>query len=137
MLTDPTCPLCGHWRKDSTYFLFHYTKASTTWCAINAGKRGRIPYCSHLKDWLDENLHNKTRCCISNLPWNVVFVAGFWHIWKDRNNMAFNDNSLPTNVLIRKIYYHTSEINHIFIFAPPLIKWYPLMASFKLNIDSC
>ena len=61
--------------------------------------------------WLEKN-YKDNKCRVSNQPpWKIVFPFAIWLLWKNRNDVAFKNHGVQSNVY-EKVLFNALEFQH-------------------------
>ncbi|KAH7860326.1 hypothetical protein Vadar_012160 [Vaccinium darrowii] len=140
------CPRCNNSPESLSHLFRECPKAVAIWDMIPLGQVMREGIGNSISDWISTNLRKKKFLSIGTLiPWNILFCAALWQIWKDRNKKSF-DNFEPVPAVSSKVLVaYASEI--VEAFKSPLatascshkpFPWSPPHSgNIKLNTDGC
>ncbi|KAL4597583.1 hypothetical protein ACB092_11G001000 [Castanea dentata] len=138
---DKVCPLCRDHDESIVHLLRECIIACDLWSKLEVPPSHMNSFADSLEAWLKNN-------CLSNvsykgsIPWCFLFVFAVWNLWKNRNEVVF-DNSSPNPTLdnvclsqAKEYYYCVSKAKQVVSRAVIVVKWFkPPPGSHKLNTD--
>ncbi|CAN0846243.1 hypothetical protein LINGRAHAP2_LOCUS4363, partial [Linum grandiflorum] len=99
------CGLCGQGYEEAWHMFIDYPEAEHGWRAHGFHDRFLAvdPSAIELKDWI--------WTCIATQFMNmcVKLLAGFWSIWRERNNRVWNDRRTPVKHVLTECWEYISD----------------------------
>lgn len=146
MLSVPVVTSCNNGTEDLDHLFRRCNKSFELWGHIMGSRLWRDRFDSPVSEWISFHLKSKRHATSGKeRPWNTVFCATLWQIWKDRNRKSFDNIDAVTSVASKVILSYADEIDQAFksplykgFTRSILIKWKPPCAGkIKLNTDGC
>lgn len=107
---NETCQLCQREPETILHGLRDCMVAKYTWAQLGINSAGNF-FEGDIHQWLSKNCKDST-CHVENYPsWRIIFPFAIWLIWKQRNNMVFNNRPYQAN-LHKDILFSASEFQN-------------------------
>lgn len=146
MATSDSCPRCNGSPETINHLFRDCPKVIPLWDKFHMGRTMREGFESSTNDWISHNLKRSKIIRMTNeIPWNLLFCAILWQIWKDRNRKSFDNIDMFPEVSSKMVCSYAFEI--VEAFKSPLVSgptknrltlWCaPNAGNLKLNTDGC
>ena len=101
-------PLCHTEPETVSHALCDCNFVKPIWQQLGQIRGNQAFYSQGIRDWLASNAKAKASRIADEVPWNIVFPFALWLIWKQRNQVVFNQKS-PNPCLTKLIKMQATE----------------------------
>lgn len=113
MTNSSQCPICNHSDGTVVHAIRDCPKSMGIWKSLVPSTHWGEFFNSDISDWVLNNLQGKDPFTTSvSLPWQMTFVVACWTIWRERNNVVFNQKNRDPQQIVFGIYHQAHEINN-------------------------
>ena len=95
---DASCPLCLEQLEFISYALCDCRLVKPVWYQLGAHNYNAIFFSQDFKVWLTSNASSKSSHVVKGVPWCSLFSFAIQSLWKQRNQVVFNNKGLNLNL---------------------------------------
>ncbi|GMJ02217.1 hypothetical protein like AT4G29090 [Hibiscus trionum] len=139
---DSSCPLCAHPQETNCHTLRDCPAATEVWKRVIPAALRDTFFTMTAATWLCNNLSSRLIDTQTMVQWPVLFASTLWQIWKNRNDVVFNNADVPASVTLRRSIawakcYGNSQATHSATLHPSrAVVWHPpIQGGVCLNVD--
>ena len=96
---DTSCPLCHDHAESISHALWDYRVVKPLWHQLGFHNSSSIFFSQNIKTWLTSNANSRSTRNIKGVPWHFLFPFAIWLIWKQQNQVVFNNKGVNPNIV--------------------------------------
>ncbi|KAK8974649.1 hypothetical protein V6N11_045214 [Hibiscus sabdariffa] len=100
--TSAVCPRCHMADESVLHTLRDCVELKAAWMQLLAPGMREVFFQLDLHSWLRCNLSSHVALPGDDIPWRILFASLLWQLWKNQNDLVFNNLSAPTKSLVNK-----------------------------------
>ncbi|KAK9042587.1 hypothetical protein V6N11_017654 [Hibiscus sabdariffa] len=100
--TSAVCPRCHMADESILHTLRDCVESKEAWLQLFAPDMRRFFFQQDLHSWLRCNLCSHIALSGSDIPWRILFASLLWQLWKNQNDLVFNNSTSPVESLVQK-----------------------------------
>ncbi|KAL0005698.1 hypothetical protein SO802_013259 [Lithocarpus litseifolius] len=93
-----SCPLCLEHPESISHALRDCCLVKPVWHQLGAHNLNANFFSQDFKAWLTSNASSKSSHIVKGVPWYSLFPFALWSIWKQRNQVVFNNRGVNLNL---------------------------------------
>ena len=105
---DTSCPLCHNHAESISHALWDCHVVKPLWHQLGFHNSSSIFFSQNIKTWLTSNANSRSTRNIKGVPWHFLFPFAIWLIWKQQNQVVFNNKGVNPN-LVKVITMQATE----------------------------
>ena len=95
---DISCPLCLEQPESISHAFRDYRLVKPMWQQLGSHNFNANFFSLDFNLWLTSNASSKSSHIVKGVPWHSLFSFAIWALWKQRNQVVFNNRGVNPNI---------------------------------------